>query len=212
MTSPAARLPIRVYRMALSGHCHRVELLLSLLALPYETVDVNLRAGEHKTPEFLARNAFGQIPVIEDDGVTIADSNAILVYLEARYAPGTWMPRDPLGAARVQRWLSVAAGPLASGPATARAIVLFGRAEDPALASMRARQLFSVMERELEAQPWLAGEAPTLADIASYAYVARAPEGGVPLDEYPAIQAWLTRVEGLPRFLPFALASTGKAA
>lgn len=123
--------PIRLHRMALSGHCHRVELLLSLLGLPYELVDVDSASRAHKSPEFLAKNAFGQVPVIEDGEVTLADSNAILVYLEARYAPGRWMPRDPVQASAVQRWLSVAAGQLTYGPHLARAINLFKRPGEP---------------------------------------------------------------------------------
>lgn len=204
--------PIKLHRLALSGHCHRVELLLSLLQLPYETIDVDVVAGEHKRPEFLARNAFGQVPVIEDGEVTLADSNAILLYLEGRYAPGSWMPREALPAARVQRWLSVAAGPLAFGPAAARVIALFRRPEDPAPAIARAHQLFRVMEGELAAQPWLAGAAPTLADLANYAYVATAPEGGVSLQDYPSIRAWLGRIEALPRFIPMPQTATGPGA
>ncbi|NML43129.1 glutathione S-transferase [Ramlibacter sp. G-1-2-2] len=201
--------PIKLHRLALSGHCHRVELLLSLLGLPYEVVDVDLAAGEHKRPPFLALNAFGQVPVIEDGDVVVADSNAILVYLESRYAPGRWMPRDPLAAAQVQRWLSVAAGPLAFGPALARVIKLFGRSDDPAPAVARGQQLLAVMEGELAARPWLAGDAPTLADIANYAYVARAPEGGVSLQDFPAVRSWLERVEALPGFLPFPRSAVG---
>lgn len=199
--------PLRLYRLALSGHCHRVELFLSMLGLPFELVDVDLRAGEHKSPAFLARNPFGQVPVLEDGDVTLADSNAILVYLEGRYAPGTWLPREPRAAARMQQWLSVAAGPLAYGPATARAIALFGRADDPAPARQRAHQLFAVMERELGQRPWLAGEQATLADLANYAYAARAPEGGVSLQDYPAVRRWLARVESLPGFVPMPRAA-----
>lgn len=195
--------------MALSGHCHRVELFLSLLGLPHELVDVNLAAGEHKRPEFLARNPFGQVPVIDDGEVTLADSNAILVYLEGRYAPGRWLPRDPLGAARVQRWLSVAAGPLAFGPAAARVIELFGKPEDPAPCVARAAQLLDVMERELAASPWLAGTAPTLADVANYSYIVSAPEGRVSLADHPAVRAWLARVEALPGFLPMPQSRVG---
>ena len=131
MTSSKPTQPIRLHRMALSGHAHRVQLFLSLLGLPYEMVDVDLRAGEHKRPEFLRMNCFGQVPVIQDGDVTLGDSNAILVYLEGRYAPGQWLPRDPVGAAQVQRWLSVAAGQLAFGAAAARVIVLFKRPDDP---------------------------------------------------------------------------------
>lgn len=212
MTPSLPQRPIRVHRLALSGHCHRVELLLSLLKLPYEVVDVDIAAREHKSPAFLARNAFGQVPVIEDGDVVLADSNAILVYLEGRYAPGSWMPREPLAAARVQRWLSVAAGQLAYGPAAARVIALFRRPDDPAPMVERARQLFAVMEQELSTRDWLAGDAPTLADLANYAYVARAPEGGVSLQDHPALRAWLRRIEGLPGFLPFAQTPVGLAA
>lgn len=207
--SVLAPRPIKLHRMALSGHCHRVELLLSLLRLPHELVDVDLAAGEHKRPEFLAHNPFGQVPVLQDGEVTLADSNAILVYLEGRYAPGSWLPREPLAAARVQRWLSVAAGPLAFGPAAARVITLFGRPDDPAPAIARAHQLFQVMERELAAQDWLAGAKPTLADLANYSYVARAPEGRVSLQDYPALRAWLGRVEALPGFVPLAATPVG---
>jgi glutathione S-transferase len=206
MNPLAPSRPIRLYRLALSGHCHRVELFLSLLGLPCETVDVDMVAGEHKRPEFLARNPFGQVPVIEDGEVTLADSNAILVYLEGRYAPGRWLPRDPLAAARVQQWLSIAAGPLAYGAAAARVVALFRRPEDPAPAIARAHQLFSVMEAQLAHRSWLAGDAPTLADLANYSYAARAPEGGVSLQGYPAVRRWLARVEALPGFVPMPVA------
>ena len=202
MSAPHPAKPLRLYRMALSGHCHRVELFLSLLGLPYELVDVDMRAREHKSAAFLARNPFGQVPVLEDGDVVLADSNAILVYLEGRYAPGAWLPRDPVAAARVQQWLSVAAGPLAYGAAAARVVALFGKPDDPAPMRDRAHQLLAVMEGELSLRPWLAGEQATLADLANYAYVARAPEGGVSLQAYPAVRAWLARVESLPRFVP----------
>lgn len=208
MNLPRPAQAIRLYRLDLSGHCHRVELFLSLLQLPCEVVDVDLRAGEHKQPAFLARNPFGQVPVIEDGEVTLSDSNAILVYLEGRYAPGRWLPRDPLGAARVQQWLSVAAGPLAYGAAAARVIALFRRPDDPAPAVARAHQLFGVMEAQLARRDWLAGDAPTLADVANYSYAARAPEGGVSLADYPAVRAWLARVEALPHFIPMPASAT----
>lgn len=79
MSTQPAREPIRLYGFALSGHCHRVELFLALLDLPCTYVQMDLPAGEHKRPEFLALNPFGQVPVIQDGGVTLGDSNAILV-------------------------------------------------------------------------------------------------------------------------------------
>ena len=118
--------PIRVYSFLLSGHAHRVRLFVSLLGLPSETVDVDLAAGAQHEPAFLALNPLGQVPVIDDGGTVIADSNAILVYLAKRYGDAHWLPDDPAGAALVQRWLSYAAGPIASGPAAARLVTVFG--------------------------------------------------------------------------------------
>ncbi len=200
---------LQLYRNAVSGHCHRVELFLSLLGLPYESIDVDLARKQHKSPEFLAMNPLGQIPVLRDGDLTLADSNAILVYLEARHAPGQWLPRDPVGAARVQRWLSLAAGPLAFGPAAARVVQLFKRPVDPKEAIERAEALFGLMESELERTPFLVGERATLADVAHYAYVARAPEGLVSLQPYPSIRAWLARIEALPGFVPMLKSPVG---
>jgi glutathione S-transferase len=114
--------PIKLYNFPKSGHAHRIELMLSLLNLPTELVFVDLAKGAHKQPDFLALNPFGQVPVIDDNGTVIADSNAILVYLAKKYDNGAWLPEEPAAAARVQRWLSVAAGPLAFGPAAARLV------------------------------------------------------------------------------------------
>lgn len=193
----------RLYDFNLSGHSHRARLMLSLLGLPVEIVAVDLKAGAHKSPDYLAMNAFGQVPVLVDDEVVVPDSNAILVYLAGRYdASGQWLPREPLHLARVQRWLSAAAGPLAFGPAAARIAALFGGPLDRAKAEALAANLFNAMERELTAQPFMTGDRPTIADVALYSYTAHAPEGGIALDPYPHIQAWIARIEALPGFVP----------
>lgn len=206
--------PIKVYSSSVSGHCHRVRLFLSLLGLPFETCEIDLASGVQRSTEFLRLNAFGQVPVIEDGDLTMADSNAILLYLNERYAadPSRWMPRDPLGAARVQRWLSVAAGELAAGPCMARVIVLLGLATDPADVIARSRKLLSLMDAELKDQPFLAGPSPTIADIANFSYIAHAPEGNVSLEPYPRVREWLARVEALPGFVPMAPLPIGLAA
>ncbi|MBM3117267.1 glutathione S-transferase family protein [Jeongeupia naejangsanensis] len=204
--------PIRLYRHQLSGHSHRVELFLGLLGLPYELVDIDLRGGEQKSPDFLKLNRFGQIPVIDDNGTVLADSNAILVYLAQRYGEGRWLPADPLGAARVQRWLSVAAGQIAAGPASARLVNLFGAKLDlPALIA-RSHVLLAVIESELPPQGYLAGEQATIADVACYSYIARAPEGDVSLADYPQVRSWLARIEALPGFVPMIESPVGLAA
>lgn len=214
MTKPGPSKPIRLHRVAISGHSHRVELFMSLLGLPFEMVNIDLMGGAHKKPDFLAMNLFGQVPVIEDGDVTLADSNAILVYLTRRYAQDSeqWLPGDPVAAAQVQRWLSVAAGPLAFGPAAARVIQLFKKPDNPDDAVTRAHALFNVMEQQLATSSFLTGERATLADIANYSYVAHAPEGNVSLDAYPHVRAWLVRVEALPRFVPMVKSAVGLAA
>jgi len=201
--------PIRLYRFRLSGHSHRVELMLSLLNLPYDVVEVDRASNEHKQPAFLAMNPFGQVPVIQDGNVTLADSNAILVYLAGKYDEGKWLPRDPLAAANVQRWLSVAAGELAYGPARARVAVLFKLPLAVDEAIDRAQELFSIMESELGKTPYLAGTTPTIADIANYTYTAHAPEGNISLEPYPHLRQWLQRIEALPGFVPMARSAVG---
>ena len=204
--------PIRLYRHPLSGHSHRAELFLSLLQLPFERVDVDIFKGEQKRPGFLALNLFAQVPVIEDGDATIADSNAILTYLALRYdAGGRWLPRDPLQAAQVQRWLSIAAGPLHNGPAAARVNQLFRDTRD-ARCGVIAGQLFERIETHLAERAYLVGDGPTIADIANYSYIAHAPEGGVSLADYPAVRAWLARVEGLPGFVPMPRSAVGLCA
>ncbi|VWB20146.1 glutathione S-transferase [Burkholderia pseudomultivorans] len=193
--------PIRVYSFPLSGHAHRVRLFLSLLGLPFETVDIDLAAGAQREPAFLALNPLGQVPVIDDDGTVLADSNAILVYLAKRYGDAHWLPDDAAGAATVQRWLSFAAGPIASGPAAARLVTVFGATLDHDAAKRTAEKLLDVIDRELTGKPFAAGARPTIADIAAYTYIAHAPEGGVSLDAYPHLRAWLARIEALPGFI-----------
>ena len=204
---------IRLYRHALSGHSHRAELLLSLLGLNAELVDVDLAAGEHKQADFLAINQFGQVPVLEDGTAVIADSNAILVYLAERYdASKNWLPVDPVAAADVQRFLSVAAGQVAAGPASARLANVFGAALDQQRAIEIAHNVLSVLESHLDGRDWLVGSKPTIADVANYAYIAHAPEGDVALDDYPNVRAWLSRISDLPGFVPMRSTAVGLAA
>jgi len=193
---------IKLYRHPLSGHSHRVELMLALLGLATERIDVDLMQGEQKRPEFLARNPFGQVPVIDDDGVVLADSNAILVYLAKRYGAAHWLPDAPAEAAAVQRWLSIAAGPIAAGPATARLITVFGAPYEAEAAIEKSHALLRIVEIELAGRSFLVGAEPTLADVAAYTYIAHAPEGNVSLEGYPDVRAWLERIEGLPGFVP----------
>ncbi|MGV8917204.1 MAG: glutathione S-transferase family protein [Pseudomonas sp.] len=200
---------IKLYRHPLSGHAHRVELMLSLLGLPTELVFVDLVNGAHKQPDFLSMNSFGQVPVIDDNGTILADSNAILVYLAQKYGKGRWLPSDPVALSQVVRWLSVAAGQLNNGPATARLITVFGAGYDPVDAIARSHDLLKVVEKELVGHTYLVGNEPTLADVTGYTYISHAPEGNVSLADYPNVRAWLARVEALPGFVPMQRTAAG---
>ncbi|NVM74603.1 glutathione S-transferase [Duganella sp. SG902] len=203
---------MKLYGIPLSGHTHRVQLFLNLLNLPHDYVTVDLANAEHKKEPFLRMNAFGEIPVLQDGEVTLADSNAILVYLASKYDDsGRWLPRDPVAGAHVQRWLSVAAGKIAGGPATARLVTVFNAPRDHEAAKTMAVRLFDVMERELQGRRWLVGEHATIADIAGYTYIAHAPEGGVSLKPYPHIRAWLNNIRALPGFVPMPATKAGLA-
>jgi glutathione S-transferase len=193
---------ITLHGTALSGHTHRVELLLRALGLAFDFVPAP--ADVRRTEAFrTSLNPLGQIPVLQDGDLTLADSNAILVYLAKRYAPeSNWLPQEPVAAAQVQRWLSIAAGEVMHGPAIARLIAQFKFEDDPIRAERVAARLLAFMESHLAGRSFLAAEHPTLADLACYSYVAHAPEGGIPLDPYPAVRAWLARVEALPFFKP----------
>jgi glutathione S-transferase len=201
MTQNAPHQPLRLHRFVLSGHCHRVELLLSLLELSFQAIDVDLAAGEQKRPRFLALNPLGQVPVLEDGPLVLADSNAILVYLSRSYGGGRFQLESPALEAEQQRWFSIAAGPLAAGPAAARIHHLFGRPLDINAVRSAAHGLLRTMDAHLAGRDFLLGARLSLADIACYTYTAHAPEGGVLLDGYPAMRAWLARIEALPRFV-----------
>jgi glutathione S-transferase len=200
---------MKLYYAPLSGHSHRAQLFLSLLGVEHELVTVDLRSGEHKQPQFLAMNRFGQVPVLVDGDTVVPDSNAILVYLAKKYQRTDWLPETPAGAAAVQRWLSVAAGQIAFGPCAARLVTLFGMPFDASEVIARAHTILTLLEAELEGREWIAAEHPTIADVSLYSYVANAPEGNVDVSGYRNVNAWLARVAALPGFVPFPQTAVG---
>ncbi|MEL7400583.1 MAG: glutathione S-transferase, partial [Pseudomonadota bacterium] len=166
-----------------------------------------------KSPEFLKKNPLGQVPVLEDGDTVIADSNAILVYLATKYDPARrWLPSDSALNAQVQRYLSIAAGPVANGPAAARLITLFGADLSEEKTSQIAHSFFAVLDDALSRKDWLVAGHPTIADVANYAYIAHAPEGNVSLENYPNIRNWLARVEALDGFVAMQKSAVGLAA
>jgi glutathione S-transferase len=201
---------MKLYHVDLSGHSHRARLFLSLLAIDYEPIEVDLGGGAHRKPEFLKLNRFSEVPVLDDNGTIIADSNAILVYLAKKYGGADWLPEEAKQAANVQRWLSVAAGKVAYGPCAARLVTVFGVKLNAEEAINRSHELLKVLDKELDGVTWIAGTSkPSIADVALYSYIDRAPEGNVDTSSYTNVQAWLRRIEALPRFVPLQKTKAG---
>lgn len=197
--------PIKLYRHPKSGHCHRVELLMSLLDVPYETIDLDMANGAHKAPDYLKISPLGQVPAIDDEGVTLSDSNGILTYLVSKYGnEAQWIGKDPVEKAEIQRWLSIAAGEIAYGPCAARLVTVFGADFDHEAVKAKSHNLFKVIDAALGGKTFLVGERLTIADVAGYTYIAHAPEGGVSLDLYPNIRAWISKIEAQPKFVAMA--------
>ncbi len=198
---PSGAADLTLHGVHLSGHCHKVELMLHLLGLPYRFVDAP--AAVRASAEFRALNPLGQIPVLQDGALVQSDSNAILVYLAARYAPDAgWLGADPVETAAIQRWLSIAANEVKHGPAAARVICLWNGPGDLAQSQALAQRTLAFVEQQLAGRDFLAAARATVADLACYSYLAHAPEGGVALEPYPAVRAWLRRIEALPGFVP----------
>lgn len=185
----------------LSGNTHKVRLLLGFLGLAYDEIVVDIPGGEHRRPDFLAVNALGLVPVLTDeDGTRIHDSQAILIYLGARYGSGAWWPQSAVGQGTVAQWLSFCANEIHNGLNLARLHFLLNASIDLAAAQALGRKSLDVLEQHLSERDWLETGQPTVADCAIFPYVALAPEGKVTLDNHPAVERWLQRVRALPRF------------
>ena len=195
-------MPLTLYDMPASGHCHRVRLFLSVLGLEYEKKPMSTRAGKIMPAEYLAINPLGQVPTFVDGDVVITDSTAALVYLAKRYGGEEWSPSDAADLAAIQRWLSTASGELYRGPVSCRAARVFGRELDLGAAEMWSQRLFDWMQSHLDERDWLALDRVSIADIAMYSYVKVAHEGQLDLAPYPAILRWLKNVEQIDGFEP----------
>ncbi len=191
---------IQLYDYHLSGNAHKVRNMLSLLAVDYERLSVDLLAGGQRRAEFTELNPFGHVPVLVDDGIVIRDSSAILVYLGRKYGRGRWLPVDALGEARVAEWLATATSDVSEGPGRARLIEVFGVSGNLAEARKLAHRVFAVFDRHLEHHAFLAGRGPTIADVANYTGLALAPEGGVEISAYENVRRWFERLATIPGF------------
>ena len=193
---------ITLYDMPLALNCYKVRLLCSLLGVEYVKEPIDLLKDEHQTTEFLALNPFGQLPVLKVDDLLIRDSHAILIWIARKFGGEDWMPTDIEQEAIVNSWLSAAAYEIRLGPYDARLKKLFPwlcvNADEVTKNTERALRLY---EGRLEGRTWIALERPTVADIAPYPALAQCGDGDVSLDDYPAIQQWMKRVQQLPGFV-----------
>ena len=144
----------------------------------------------------------GELPILEDGDLILRDSQAILVYLARRESAEQWLPTSATEMGQVMQWLSTAAKEIAYGPNDARLHDKFGYDLDVELARKRAHTIIGLIDAHLATRDWLALGRPTIADLACFPYIALAPEGGVSLDNYPAVQAWIGRIKVLPNFIP----------
>jgi glutathione S-transferase len=195
---------ITLYGHEISGNSYKARLLLSLLNLEYEWVRVDLMKGEHKSPEYLAKNPFGQVPFLVDGDIQLADAQAILVYLARQYGGEKWLPLDALSLAQIIRWLSTAAGEVRQGPENARLYYLFGAGTKINIerATQKSEFILTQLEQHLSDRAWLEFDHPTIADVAIYPYIALARDGKIDLDAYPNVLSWIERVKQLPGYIP----------
>ena len=193
---------IKLYGHELSGNVYKIKLLLSLLEIEYQFIRVDLMKGEHKTPEYLQLNPFGQVPLLIDGDKTLPDAQAILVYLARQYGNEQWLPTEAEALSRVVRWLSTTAGEIRQGVESARLFHLFGaKTINIEIAKQKSAFILDQINRHLADREWLELGHPTIADIAAFPYIALAADGKVSLDEYPHIVAWIERIKQLPGFV-----------
>ncbi len=192
---------MKLYQIQESANCYRVRLMLGLLALNAEWIEVNYKHGELESDAYRALNPFSEVPLLVDGDTRLRDSQAILVYLARRYGAPHWLPLDAADLGRVQQWLSFAANEIQNGPRIARGIVLFGRAGNLEAAQRVARRTLALLDGRLAGRVWLETDQPTVADVACYPYVSRANDAKIALADYPALSAWLKRVESLTGFI-----------
>lgn len=187
---------MRVYGDSISGNCLKVKWTADLLGIPYEWVETSVLKADTRTPEFLAMNPAGQVPLIRyADGGTLAQSNAIILTL----AEGSWLiPADARARARMLEWLFWEQYSHEPYVAVARfQLHYLGKSPaelDPKIVE-RGKGALKLLDDALQTADYLAGDALTLADISLVAYTRVAHEGGFDLADYPAVQRWVARVE-----------------
>lgn len=192
---------IKLYDSDISGSCYKVRALLHILDVPYEKVPVDFVNKEHKTGKYLALNAFGEIPILDEDGLILRDAQAIMVYLAKKYdSSGQWYPNDAVAMGKIQQWLSTGGGEVMNA-AGARLVKVLNYPMDLDKLHSGAKRVFTIMDDYLATHEWLGLDRPSIGDIACFPYTALAGEGGIDLSVYPNIQKWIGRFKALPGFI-----------
>jgi|SRR5579871_988759 len=202
---------IKLYDYELSGNCFKVRQLMAWLGLSFQRVPIDFFPGkEHKSPHFVDNvNPLGQLPVIDDDGFLLRDAQAIMVYLASRYDPRkSWYPDDAKLRGQITIWLGTA-DEITRTASAARLHDMLGYPFDVDACRRGAHAVFRVLddhlaERASDGLQWLAGDRPTIADLACFPYAALSHDGGIALDEYPALRAWIWNFRHLPGFVGMA--------
>ena len=193
---------MQVYVWKQSGNSYKLRVLLALLGVEYEEVMVNFRAHEHKSDEYRKINPRGQVPAIVDGDTVLWDSAACLVYIARTFGGEQWLPSAPAAMAEVMNWVALSGNEMQFGLQYARRGLMRGICSAGTHEQMQAngRVALDVLEARLGSNDWLALGQPTIADIACFPYAETAPQGGIALDPYPGIVAWLARCKALPHW------------
>jgi len=192
---------MKLYQQSLSSASLKVRALIHELGLNCEMISVDMSKGAHKAPDFLAMNPNGKIPVLEDNGFVVWESNAILCYLAALKPESGLMPTDPKGQALVQQWLQWQATTL--GPSTTEVMMqtvyarLMGRQKDEAKLAAgleKVRRDLATLETALASKEYLCGKL-TIADFSLVSSLQPRVPMGFDLEAFPKVKAWVGRLE-----------------
>lgn len=189
---------IRLYASEMSGNAHKVRIALAFLGLAWDERTTD--AAARQSDAFRAINPMAQIPAYVEGDFVLRDSQAILAFLAARHRPGDWDGHSPEERGAIMVWLSHSANEIFNGPALLRAERLFGWSVDTARAQAVTDRILPIVEAHLAARDWLVGDRLTIADLAASPYLALAPDGGIDLEQWPAIRDWTRRIAALPDY------------
>ncbi len=204
MTTIQGKYCMKIYADEQSGNCYKVKLLCGLLSIEHQWIHVDILAGDTAAQDFLTKNPNGKIPLLTlDDGRHLWESNAIINYLAHGSA---LLPSDPFLLAKVQQWQFFEQYSHEPYIAVARFIAKYLGLPEAKKVEYEAKQAgghkaLAVMESQLANTPFLVGDSITTADISLYGYTHVAHEGGFDLTGYPALQAWLLRIEALTNYV-----------